>query len=836
MSSTLNNCFNRCCESCLKRESDCVKHTFQKIPDKTDIMIVAESVDIEDVFTPGTSIKRIKRVFDGKHFNWNERVYFTCIEKCMIPGEVTPKRLESCLNLLMEEIKLIKPKFILGMGNTVLKCLTGHSGITNHNGQIYDTSFGKVICTVKPSAVDYNPKLAAIFNSDIETVINLCDNITSNLHPIVHLVLTKKDWIEFLDHMASLPEENKIALDLETTTYDYWRPETHVMCMGICGDGINTYSIPLYHPQSPFRTSENFIMDKLSLYFKNRTWIGNNWKYDLKWMRFKYHKEVNFKPDNMLMSYANDENIPHGLKYQADQYFKAGHYDKAVTWPVEFDPVKDDIEKKVKEYLAMDLHSLLKYNALDAFYSWNVYPVERVKLLKDIKSARIYKHLLEPANLMFSYIEGFGMWIDPDRLAKATIECQKKTNELLEKLNSYIPEGWCERNLGPKQYKQGFNWNSTKQLGCLFYQDDGLHFSIINKTKTGQPSTDEATIKELNFEVNHPVLQDLLDYREQTVFMTRYLRPWACKIDCNSRLHPNFKLHGTVTGRLSGEDGVHQVPRDKFIRSLIGAPPGWTFFEIDGSQIELRVVSMIAKEPTMLRVYLQGGDIHTETAMALTGKIAADITKAERKNAKPVNFGFVYGMGWKKFGKYAFEKYSVRFTDEEAKMYRERYFKKYSRLPIWHEEVRRIVRRLGYVESPIGRKRRLPHIYSNDKGMQAAAEREGINSPVQSMGSDVVLAAYIDLVFNKIMPIDPNFETIRPVGMVHDAQYLEIRNDKFDFWAPIIKENFDNSKERLKKWFGFDLPVAIPGDMKIGNYWGEAEDWKIGEPYPHQMR
>jgi DNA polymerase-1 len=341
---------------------------------------------------------------------------------------------------------------------------------------------------------------------------------------------------------------------------------------------------------------------------------------------------------------------------------------------------------------------------------------------------------------------------------------------------------------------------------------------------------------ELGAEIDHPAINGLLEYRKWAKYMSTYLKPWLAKMDENNRIHPKFKLHGTVTGRLSGEDGVHQVPRDKFIRSLIGSPPGWTFLEIDGSQIELRVASAISMEPTMLRIYACGGDIHRTTASAVTGIPEEDITGPDRKKAKAVNFGFLYGMGWKKFKIYAWEKYGVRLTDNEAKQFRERFFNLYSELPNWHKRMRNLVRKCGYVVSPIGRKRRLPNIYSVDTDMQASAEREAINSPVQGFGSDIVLGSFIDMVLNKAPAIDPNWrDTLRPVGAVHDAQYWEIRNDMLDFWAPKIKENFDD-QTRLQKWFGYRLPIQMIGDIKIGNHWGDAHDWDIGQPLPFEMR
>jgi DNA polymerase-1 len=625
-----------------------------------------------------------------------------------------------------------------------------------------------------------------------------------------------------------------MSLDFETTTFDYWRPETVIMTMGLCFDGKKCYGIPMCHPQSPWRNQTQTIMNLLRPYLQNKKIpvVGNNWKYDQKWSRAKYNYTINFEGDNMLIHYALDENCPHGLEYQADVFCGSGHY--KVSWPREYDPVTEDINDAVSRYLSMDLSKLLKHNALDAFYSYQVYPILNDMLEKDIRAQRIYKYLLEQGSHMFVEIEEQGMWIDPDRMKEAKEECQAQIDASLSHLNSLIPVGWCEHNLSAKQLKDGFNWNSTKQLGMLFFQEDGFNFPVLLRTDTGAPSTSESTIITLSSDIDHPALNGLLNYRKWAKYMNTYINPWSNKVDANNRLHPKYNLHGTVTGRLSGEDGVHQVPRDKFIRRLIGSPPGWSFFEIDGSQIELRVVAAVADERNMIRIYATGGDIHRTTAAAVLAKEAKDVTGDERKKAKAVNFGFVYGMGWRKFKVYSWEKYNTKVTDSEAKQFRERFFQLYPDLTAWHARMRNLVRKLGYVVSPIGRKRRLPDIFSIDEGVQASAEREAINSPVQGFGSDYVLGAFIDM-YHTIKEEDPNFETIRPVGTVHDAQYYEIRNDMVSYWAPKIKANFDDAT-RLKDWFDYTPPLPITGDCKIGNHWGDAKDWEPGQDFPHEMR
>lgn len=816
-------------------------------PVPAKVMVVGEA--------PGLREDQVAKPFQGKSGKLldsilkelkvsREDIYITNAVKCHPPGNRTPEKSEikACIDYLNKEIERVQPRLIIALGNIALYAVTGHSGIGKYRGKECTSKFGGIttVPTYHPAAVLRSPKYMSQLKADLYKAFRMVDeNQSQKFTPVIHYVMNKESLRKLLRHLeqASKIEFNIACTDLETTTFDYWRPETKVMCMGICADDEDCWAIPLEHPQSPWRGQTQKILNYLKPYLENKLrWTNNNWKYDKKWFRKKYNIEVNFGPDPMLIGYANDENCPHDLKYQAAVNCDAPHYDKDIVWPKEFDPVVDDIKEKVAQYLKMNLRKLLKYNALDAFYGRHVYYKERAKLVQDIRSARIYKHLLEGGSQIFTDIEYTGMWVDLDRLSSAFDTCESQIEDVKRKLNSLIPEGWCEAHLSKKQLKTGFNWNSTKQLGALFFGEDGFNFPILLRTGKGAPSTAETVLIELGSEIDHPALNMLMEYRKWAKYMSTYIKPWLAKIDENNRLHPNFKLHGTVTGRLSGEDGVHQVPRDKFIRSLIGAPPGWTFLEIDGSQIELRVVAAIAGEGTMLRIFATGGDIHRETASTVTGRRPEDVTSDERKKAKAVNFGFVYGMGWKKFKIYAWEKYGIRLTDAEAKLYRKRFFDKYSDLLDWHARMRRIVNAAGYVISPIGRKRRLPNIYSVDDGMKAAAEREAINSPVQGLGSDIVLAAFIDLILYILPKYDPNWkEYLRPVGAVHDAQYWEIRNDKLLEIAPILQEAMSDMS-RLKRWFGYELPVPMRGDIKVGTHWGDAKEWEPGQPLPFEQR
>ena len=807
-----------------------------------DLMVIGETPSIEEEMSgdllDGPAAKFLR---DNLAAYGVKKFYYTNLIKCRYEADEPNKEwIEACKQNLLQEIAYYKPKVIITLGNTVLKALTRHSGISSWRGKDLTYEESVLIPTYAPSAVLRSPKYTHQFEADIVKACRIIDKEPKTYKPIVKLVTNVETLKEFVAHMNDRINKpgNWGALDLETITFDYWRPETDIMCMGICVDDNITWSIPLSHPQSPWRNQIPKLMQYIKPFLNPSNgfyYSGNNYKFDQKWVHAKLDAHVNFKRDNMLMSYASDENIPHGLKYQAQLWCNSGEYDKDISFP-KFDPVTDDINDVVRKYHQLDLKKIMKYNALDAYYSRQICPLEEEKLKSDPRAWKIYEHLLEKGSEIFTEIEENGMWVDPDRLRDAINVTEDNLNKIINELNDMIPEGWIERNLSPKLAKKGFNWNSPKQLGQLFFQRDGFDFPVIMTTNSGNPSTSESVIIELGSEIDHPVLPLLLEYRKWAKYKSTYLMPWSAKIDKNNCIHPNFKLHGTVTGRLSGEDGVHQVPRDKFIRGLIGAPPGWSFFEIDGSQIELRVVADISQEPTMLSIYACGGDIHRTTAATVMHKLEEEVTGDERKKAKAVNFGFVYGMGWRKFKIYAWEKYGVRLTDSEAKLYRERFFEKYSGLLGWHERMRNMVGKVGYVVSPIGRKRRLPNIYSSEREIVASAQREAINSPVQGFGSDYVLAGFIEMILERAPAIDPNWrESLKPVGSVHDAQYYYIRNDKLEFWATHIKQCFDDPN-RLQRWFGYTPSLPITGDCKIGTHWGDAKDWTIGDKLPFNPR
>jgi DNA polymerase-1 len=230
----------------------------------------------------------------------------------------------------------------------------------------------------------------------------------------------------------------------------------------------------------------------------------------------------------------------------------------------------------------------------------------------------------------------------------------------------------------------------------------------------------------------------------------------------------------------------------------------------------------------MLHLYQTGQDIHAATASWVLGVPLSQVTKDDRKKAKAVNFGFVYGMYPRKFVATAFEKYELIFTMDEAAEIRKSFFAQFKGLLPWHARQKRLVHEYRRVQSPLGRIRHLPDIDSGDEGVRREAERQAINSPVQSFASDMTMLSMveIDRKFRK-KNIDGRF-----ISTVHDALLFEVRDDEVARALPIIKRTMENLP--LERYFGVTIDVPIVADLKVGRNWGEAVELTEEEAYDYR--
>lgn len=732
-------------------------------------------------------------------------VYISNAAKCRPENNRTPdrKELKICTGeYLTPELKQLDPKYVLLLGNSALQAVAGRSGITKHRGQVLPIKGAsyKAFATFHPAAVLRNPNLRATVEADMLRFARMTRGESARAGRTDTKIIYRAEHLRWLK--KQLQQASEIAYDLETYTrpaederfvrsglMEWHGPDSMIVTISFTWAPGQAAVIPLHHERSPWKDP-----DKVLLYLKDeledtsKKYIGHNAKFDSRWLLAKGIR-VPTTFDTMIAAHLLDENRAKGLKPLSQLLLGADAY---------------DVGEDIRDAYHMPLHKLCIYNGKDTDYTLRLYHIFREQLKEEPRLVRIFKKLMMPASQAFVDIESHGVWMDLERWEERTLKATRNTEKCFDYIQKWVPEG--EPVLNP---------NSPKQLANLMFNHLGLE--ILEHTKTGAPSTAESVLLRLAKE--HPMPDGLLQYRKWAKYLSTYLLPWRYEhSDTDGYIHGSYRLTGTTTGRLSGSGGIQQVPRDTFIRGLIGAPPGWTWVEADFSQVELRVAAMIANERRLLGQFARKEDVHMERAMRMTGKPADEVSKEERKKAKSVSFGFLYGMGAKKFVTYARDNYDLIVAQAEAERVRSQFFEDYPGLLRWHDRQRRLAHRYKRVQSPIGRVRHLPDIDSQNEDVRAEAERQAINSPVQSFASDLMLMALIQL--HAKLP----YEKARIVGSVHDAILFMIKDDYVDTALPIIKRTMENPP--MEKWFDKPLDTTIIVDISVGTHWGEGTDWE----------
>lgn len=502
--------------------------------------------------------------------------------------------------------------------------------------------------------------------------------------------------------------------------------------------------------------------------------IWQNGKFDTLFIKCKQGYMLPIHHDIMLMGTAYDMSAEHGLKAMAKKYLGVDDW---------------DVDKKTKTGKG-DVTKLKEYLKLDLKHTWGLFKFFMERM--DTTQRKVYSKLLLPAYKMYRQTEQNGIYIDRDGLDNVRAEYKQKEIDALAVL----------------QAQHDINWNSPQQVQDVFFSKEGLPTLKLSE-KTGKPSADAKVLKKLA-SMGYELPKQLLDYKFYYGAGSKFLSKWGNYAKHDGRIHPNFNITNVVTGRTSCSDpNLQQVPRNRDLRSLFTAPKGRVFIEADYSQIELRVAAHYAQEPNMLKIYREGGDIHTETARTLCG---GEPTKEDRSKAKAVNFGFLYGMQAKGFVDYAFDSYGVVFTPAEAERYRDLFFQKYSRLLTWHDKMERLCEANGGVSNLFGRFRSLPKIYSQYRWERNEAVRRAINSPVQGTASDLLLCAAVQIQ----RELGPKYD-LKIVGTVHDSILADIPAECADECVADIKRIMSHP-DALDE-FGIEFSLPIESDVGVGP-WG----------------
>ena len=771
-------------------------------PSRAKVMVVNSYATEQDeqegaAVMPSSLVERLRAIGLDP-----EKVYYTNAIKCACPRGTKYKvgDIKKCKQHLDKEIAEVQPTYVLVLGAQALKA-TVDGSITELNGVMVEKDGIKYMPSYSPGIVYRDPGKAPFVEKAMNNFKAMMEGSLEGLPELdIRLITNMRELKRAFHH---LKDNNYLYLSYDIETTGLVRFEDEVNLFGFGNDQVQ-YIIPLEARYSPLKgarlAQRKLIRTCVNWLNRNaKALVAGNGKFDDLFLKYHFGVKPNITFDVVLASHILNENTPNGVKENAVLECNAPE------WDVDKDlkTGKYKTREKYQEYLT--------YLGYDIYYEYKLYRVFHKKLKQDRALMKLFYHLYMPGIISYETVEEHGVFIYPQQFKQVRRHLEAEREAIEEELL--------------KLAKHEVNWNSPAQIQKLLYEE--LKLPVIETTESGSPSTSEATLMQLRDK--HPIVELILKYRGVNIQISHFIDGWINRM-WGRRLFPNFKLHGTVTGRTSCTDpNLQQVPRDPIIRNLVGAPEGWSVVEIDYSQAELRIAAIMSGDETMKRIYQTGGDIHTHTYEMITGEKVSDdkyIKKEQRKKAKAVNFGFVYGMGWRKFKIYARDNYGVDLTDKEAEQWRERFFQAYHSLPKWHSKQRRIVQSMGQVRSPIGRLRRLPDIYSTDKSKRAEAERQSINSPVQGFGSDLTILGMSEIMGNA-QYYDPDYvldkDKFFVIGTVHDATLFEVRNDYLMEFCPKAKHILEHPKA-LEDVFHFDTDVPIVADVAVGQSWGAGRE------------
>lgn len=401
------------------------------------------------------------------------------------------------------------------------------------------------------------------------------------------------------------------------------------------------------------------------------------------------------------------------------------------------------------------------------------------------------------------------------------------------------------------------NLGSSVDLPALMYSEEGFHFEVIKNNESGKPSTDEETLTNLRLTVKKPdspkaiFLDRLLELRGLEKMYKTYIEGWNEKVQDDDRLHGRFLIHGTTSGRLSSaEPNAQQIPKtsvDPNIKLQLKAPKGTLYIASDFSQAELRIMAHLSGDETYLNAFNSGQDPHL--AIAATKyhipyeealKIYEDenhpehkIWKVRRKQAKQIAFGLIYGIGAKLLAvKLSDPKSGIIVTPEEAQKEMDIFFGQHPKLKTFLKKQEKFLRKNGHLVSLFGRKRRLPQIYSNDKGEEAYALRLALNFPCQSAASDMCLFGSILIYY---LMRQGKLPSTKSVCLVHDANYQITKPENINVWS--IYEMWQIYRNPLTKpYFGFQIDdVTMDMEFVIGRSMAEELPFIPGYDYKKML-
>ncbi|MFK2878475.1 DNA polymerase I [Rhodanobacter hydrolyticus] len=595
------------------------------------------------------------------------------------------------------------------------------------------------------------------------------------------LVTTQAQLDVWLDKLRDAP---LIAFDTETTALDPMLAD--VVGLSLAVEPGHACYIPLAHdyPGAPAQLPRDAVLAALKPVFEDasRPKLGQHAKYDINILSHYGIVVQGVRHDTMLESYVwNATATRHDMDSLAKKYLG---YDT-----VKYEEVAGKGAKQIS-FSQVDLDTACRYAAEDADITLRLHHALWPQLERVPTLCKVYEEIEIPLVPVLAGMEQRGVLIDVDELRKQSQQLGKRMHELQQQ--AYAEAG------------REFNLDSPKQLQAILFDQLGLPAKL--KTPTGQPSTNEEALEAIADE--HALPRLILDYRGLAKLRSTYTDKLAGTVNPRTgRVHTSYHQGAVATGRISSTDpNLQNIPvrteEGRRIRQAFIAPPGWKVMAADYSQIELRIMAHLSGDEGLLKAFHEGGDVHRATAAEVFGVAMEEVSKEQRRAAKAINFGLMYGMS--AFGLAR----QLGIDRGEANDYMARYFARYPGVHAFMEATRAQAHRDGYVETIFGRRLYLENLQSRNQAHRAGAERAAVNAPMQGSAADIIKRAMI-----AVAAWLNGRDDAHMLMQVHDELVFEVRDDAVDLVREAVREHMQGAAQ---------LAVPLLVEVGVGANWDEA--------------
>ena len=595
-------------------------------------------------------------------------------------------------------------------------------------------------------------------------------------------VLTKKDFSEWLEKIKTA---TLVAVDTETTSLDYMRAE--LVGISIAVEANQAAYIPFGHDYlgAPDQLSKDYVLESIKPLLENSEIkkVGQNLKYDMSVLAQHGIQLQGIAFDTMLESYVLDSVATrHDMDSLALKYL-----DQTTT---SFTDVAGKGAAQIT-FNQVPLEEAGPYAAEDADITLRLHDALWPQVCNHPTLEKVFTEIELPLIPVLSRIERTGAKVDDTLLFT-------QSQELSERLAELETQAWDLAG-------QEFNLASPKQLGEILFTK--LEIPVLKKTAKGAPSTKEEVLQELALE--YPLPKVILEHRGLAKLKSTYTDKLPTMINPTTRrIHTSYHQAGTATGRLSSSDpNLQNIPirtaEGRRVRQAFIASPGSKLVAADYSQIELRIMAHLSEDPSLLSAFAAGQDIHRATAAEVFAVETEAVTIDQRRSAKAINFGLIYGMS--AFGLAR----QLNIGRKQAAEYIELYFARYPGVQNYMNNIRHSAAENGYVETVYGRRLYLPEINARNGMLRQGAERTAINAPMQGTAADIIKIAMI----NVDSWLESSGLKSRMIMQVHDELVLEVPESELEVVKQGLTERMESAAELL-------VPLVV--DVGVGDNWDEA--------------